>query len=82
MRHLGIYAYRVAALRRVTAHPPVALEQAEALEQLRMLWLGIPIQLTVVEREPAHGVDTEQDRAAIEELVRRRAEDDRSLVAE
>lgn len=82
LRHLGIYAYRVAALRRVTAHPPVALEQAEALEQLRMLWLGIPIQLTVVEREPAHGVDTEQDRAAIEELVRRRAEDDRSLVAE
>lgn len=85
LRHLGIYAYRVAALRRVTAHPPVALERAEALEQLRMLWLGIPIQLTVVDEEPAHGVDTEEDRAAMEELLRRRAVEDgdeRSLVAE
>ena len=82
LRHLGIYAYRVAALRRVTAHPPVALEQAEALEQLRMLWLGIPIQLTVVDEEPAHGVDTEEDRAAMEKLLLRRAEEDGSLVAE
>jgi len=84
LRHLGIYGYRVAALRRVTAHPPVTLEQAEALEQLRMLWLGIPIQLTVVDEEPAHGVDTEEDRAAMEELLRQRegSADDRRRAAE
>jgi 3-deoxy-manno-octulosonate cytidylyltransferase (CMP-KDO synthetase) len=72
LRHIGLYAYRVAALRRVTAHPPVALEQAEALEQLRMLWLGIPIQVLVVDEEPAQGVDTEDDVPRIDRLLRAR----------
>jgi 3-deoxy-manno-octulosonate cytidylyltransferase (CMP-KDO synthetase) len=82
LRHLGLYAYRVAALRRVAAHPAVAIEEAEALEQLRMLWLGIPIKLLLLEDEPGHGVDTEEDRRAVEELLRRRAEGEpRGLVA-
>lgn len=72
LRHLGLYAYRVGALHRVTSHPPVAMERAEALEQLRMLWLGIRIHLTVVDDEPAHGVDTPADREAMEALLRAR----------
>jgi 3-deoxy-manno-octulosonate cytidylyltransferase (CMP-KDO synthetase) len=70
LRHVGIYAYRVAALRRFAAHPPVALEKAEALEQLRMLWLDIAIRIGVVDEAPAHGVDTPADLAAAERALR------------
>ncbi|HMB73298.1 MAG TPA: 3-deoxy-manno-octulosonate cytidylyltransferase, partial [Gammaproteobacteria bacterium] len=42
-RHVGIYAYRVAALQRLAAAPVCALESAEKLEQLRCLWLGMRI---------------------------------------
>ncbi|WP_306671141.1 hypothetical protein [Endozoicomonas sp. SESOKO1] len=61
LRHLGLYAYRVETLQKlVTTHPPV-MEQFEALEQLRALWLGIPIHVATVTEPPGHGVDTEAD---------------------
>ena len=44
-RHLGIYAYRVAALLRLAALPPSALEQLEKLEQLRALEHGMDIRV-------------------------------------
>lgn len=61
LRHLGLYAYRVEALRRFSAAPPSALERAEGLEQLRFLELGMRIRIArAAERIPA-GIDTPAD---------------------
>ncbi|HWJ06502.1 MAG TPA: 3-deoxy-manno-octulosonate cytidylyltransferase [Steroidobacteraceae bacterium] len=61
LRHVGIYAYRVGALARITAMAPSPLELSEKLEQLRALQAGLRI---VVERcvvPPGLGIDTEHD---------------------
>jgi 3-deoxy-manno-octulosonate cytidylyltransferase (CMP-KDO synthetase) len=58
--HLGLYAYRRSFLMRLAALPPEPLEQLEKLEQLRVLALGHPIQVGVVERSGC-GVDTYED---------------------
>jgi 3-deoxy-manno-octulosonate cytidylyltransferase (CMP-KDO synthetase) len=60
-RHLGIYAYRVGALHRLTALPPSSLELTEKLEQLRALQAGLPIAIQTAEVVPGVGVDTEHD---------------------
>ncbi|RUM94928.1 MAG: 3-deoxy-manno-octulosonate cytidylyltransferase [Thiothrix sp.] len=60
-RHLGIYAYRVKVLKKITSLPVCAIEKAEALEQLRALWEGIDIHVSIVDNAPTHGVDTEED---------------------
>lgn len=65
-RHLGLYAYRCAALRRLAALPPSPLEQAERLEQLRALENGMNIALARAVQVPGPGVDTEADLAAAE----------------
>lgn len=61
LRHLGLYAYRVETLQYLVTTQPPAIEQFEALEQLRALWLGIPIHVATVIEPPGHGVDTEAD---------------------
>ncbi len=61
LRHLGIYAYRVATLARIAQAAPNPLERAESLEQLRALGLGIGIFVAVVAEAPGHGVDTPGD---------------------
>jgi 3-deoxy-manno-octulosonate cytidylyltransferase (CMP-KDO synthetase) len=61
LRHLGLYAYRVSTLRRLSAAPQAALERAESLEQLRALALGVPIHVTVLDEAPPPGVDTPED---------------------
>ncbi len=58
--HLGLYAYRRSFLLRLAALPPEPLEQLEKLEQLRVLALGHPIQVGIVE-ESGFGVDTYED---------------------
>lgn len=60
-RHLGIYAYRVDALQRVTALPPAELELTEKLEQLRALQAGMKLVVDVASATPPPGVDTEAD---------------------
>ncbi len=60
-RHLGIYAYRVAALLRLTQLEPSALELAESLEQLRALQAGMNIAVATAVTQPGQGVDTPQD---------------------
>jgi len=58
--HVGLYAYRRAALERFVALPPSPLEQQEKLEQLRALEAGMRIDVTIVETVP-RGVDTPAD---------------------
>jgi len=60
-RHVGLYAYRVAFLRRYAGLAPSPLEQWEALEQLRALWHGYRIRVMPLEAAPAAGVDTPED---------------------
>lgn len=60
-RHLGLYAYRVDALARLSAMPPSELELIEKLEQLRALQAGMKIVLGVVASPPPAGVDTPED---------------------
>jgi 3-deoxy-manno-octulosonate cytidylyltransferase (CMP-KDO synthetase) len=58
--HIGIYAYRRAALARFVRLPPGALEQREKLEQLRALEWGMRIAAARVDHAP-FGVDTPAD---------------------
>jgi len=58
--HIGIYAYRRAALERFVALPPGALETRERLEQLRALEAGMHIDVEIVRSVPL-GVDTPAD---------------------
>lgn len=64
-RHLGIYAYRVDALQRLTGIPPASLETAEKLEQLRALQHGMRIMVATASVVPGMGVDTEHDLATV-----------------
>jgi 3-deoxy-manno-octulosonate cytidylyltransferase (CMP-KDO synthetase) len=69
-QHLGIYAYRRDVLLAIAATPPSSLEQAEKLEQLRMLQTGGTILVAVVDHA-ATGIDTPADYAAF--VARRKA---------
>jgi 3-deoxy-manno-octulosonate cytidylyltransferase (CMP-KDO synthetase) len=61
LRHVGLYAYRVAFLRRYGQLAPAPIEQWESLEQLRALWHGFPIRVVECGEAPAPGVDTPAD---------------------
>jgi 3-deoxy-manno-octulosonate cytidylyltransferase (CMP-KDO synthetase) len=61
LRHVGLYAYRVGALRQITAMPPSSLELTEKLEQLRALQAGLRILVGVCVAKPGPGIDTEAD---------------------
>jgi 3-deoxy-manno-octulosonate cytidylyltransferase (CMP-KDO synthetase) len=65
LRHIGIYAYRVGFLRQYPQLAPSPLEVLEALEQLRVLWHGLRIAVTVTAHVPGPGVDTPQDLARV-----------------
>ena len=59
-KHLGLYAYRKAALDRFVSLPESSLEKSERLEQLRFLENGIPIFVGETPYDSV-GVDTEED---------------------
>jgi 3-deoxy-manno-octulosonate cytidylyltransferase (CMP-KDO synthetase) len=67
-KHLGIYAYRKAALERFAALPPGWLERVERLEQLRLLENGIDIYVAAAPADTI-GVDTEEDLARAEAVL-------------
>jgi 3-deoxy-manno-octulosonate cytidylyltransferase (CMP-KDO synthetase) len=69
-KHLGIYAYRAAALERFHRLPPSALEQVEQLEQLRFLENGMAIAVVETPNDTI-GVDTEEDLERVEAYFRR-----------
>jgi 3-deoxy-manno-octulosonate cytidylyltransferase (CMP-KDO synthetase) len=71
-KHLGIYAYRKAALERFAALEPSPLEVAERLEQLRLLENGIALYVAAAPRDTI-GVDTEEDLLRAEALLLTRA---------
>ena len=71
VRHLGIYAYRGAFLKRYVAEAPCALEKTEKLEQLRALWMGAKIAVVRTEDEGV-GVDTPEDAIRIEAILKDR----------
>ena len=71
VRHLGIYAYRGAFLKKYISEPPCGLEKTEKLEQLRALWMGAKIAVIRTADEGV-GVDTPEDAVRIEAILRTR----------
>ncbi|MGZ6012776.1 MAG: 3-deoxy-manno-octulosonate cytidylyltransferase [Caulobacteraceae bacterium] len=69
-RHIGIYGYRRAALRRFNAAPPSPLERREKLEQLRALELGMQIWAAAIDKPPI-SVDTPADLERARDWARR-----------
>lgn len=71
VRHLGIYAYRGAFLRKYVAEKPCAVEMTEKLEQLRALWMGAKIAVVKTDDEGI-GVDTPEDAKRVEKILHER----------
>jgi 3-deoxy-manno-octulosonate cytidylyltransferase (CMP-KDO synthetase) len=69
LRHIGIYAYRAAFLRRFPSLPVSPLEVIESLEQLRVLWHGERIAVHLSEHPAGIGVDTPEDLQRVRELL-------------
>ncbi len=70
--HIGLYAYRRAALERFVQLPPSPLERREKLEQLRALEAGMRIDVAIVDSVPL-GVDTPQDLEKARAMLTRRS---------
>ena len=66
--HIGLYAYRRAALERFVGLAPSALERREKLEQLRAIEAGMRIDVTIVDTVP-RGVDTPADLVTTRHLL-------------
>ena len=69
--HIGLYAYRRAALERFVSLPPSPLERREKLEQLRALEAGMRVDVAIVDSVPL-GVDTPADLEMARNLLGRR----------
>mgnify|MGYP000108945901 CR=1 FL=1 len=61
LRHMGLYAYRAGFLKTYAQLGPSPLERCEMLEQLRVLWHGYRISLSITVEAAAPGVDTTED---------------------
>jgi 3-deoxy-manno-octulosonate cytidylyltransferase (CMP-KDO synthetase) len=68
-RHRGLYAYRVAALRRMAQLPRGALEEREQLEQLRALEHGLSICVGEAREQPGPDVNTLEDLERVSTLI-------------
>ncbi len=68
-RHLGLYAYRLSALRRYTASQPTPLETSERLEQLRILEQGGQIAMAAACEFIPAGIDTPEDLQRVRKLI-------------
>ncbi len=66
--HIGLYAYRRAALERFISLPASTLEKREKLEQLRALENGMRIDVTLVEKVPAD-INTAEDVAELSKML-------------
>jgi 3-deoxy-manno-octulosonate cytidylyltransferase (CMP-KDO synthetase) len=70
LRHIGLYAYRAGVLARLATAAPAPSEEAESLEQLRALHIGLSIFVALSEQVPGHGVDTPEDLERLEAALR------------
>lgn len=70
--HVGVYAYRPAALELYASSPPSELEMLEGLEQLRFLDLGVPVAVVEVPHPPfaLRELNNPEDVAPIEQALR------------
>ncbi len=68
-RHIGIYAFRVHALRQFVAWPMGALERLESLEQLRLLEHGVDLLVVETPEPVPGGVDTPADLGRVRAIV-------------
>lgn len=71
LRHLGLYAYRAATLRRFAELERTPLERVESLEQLRLLENGLPIAVALAPEPIPAGVDTEADLQRVARILAR-----------
>jgi len=71
LRHVGLYAYRAAFLKRFPALAAAPLERLESLEQLRVLWHGERIAVHVSDERPGPGVDTPEDLERVRAIIGR-----------
>jgi 3-deoxy-manno-octulosonate cytidylyltransferase (CMP-KDO synthetase) len=69
LRHIGLYAYRVRSLSRLSQLSPTVLEESEKLEQLRALEHGLQIRVAIAAMRPGVDVNTPADLARIRELL-------------
>jgi 3-deoxy-manno-octulosonate cytidylyltransferase (CMP-KDO synthetase) len=72
-RHIGIYAYRVAALLKLAALAPSELEMREQLEQLRALENGLTVRVAAAAEPPGPDVNTLADLERVAQLIAVRA---------
>ncbi len=75
LRHIGIYAYRASFLHAFGRLSVATIERIEALEQLRALYHGYKIGVTITQEAPPSGVDTEQDLHAARQLFKTHSEE-------
>ncbi len=73
LRHVGLYAYRAAFLRRFPGLSAAPVEHTEALEQLRVLWHGHGIAVHVAADSGGIGVDTPADLQRVREIFAQQA---------
>ena len=69
LRHIGLYGYRAGFLGRYRQLEPAPCEQLEKLEQLRVLWHGMKIHVSIAAQMPGPGVDTHDDLQRVEGLM-------------
>ena len=70
-RHVGLYAYRASFLKAFSGLSVAPTEHFESLEQLRALWHGYRISVTLIDAAPAPGVDTPEDAERMRKLFDR-----------
>ena len=68
-KHIGLYAYKVDLLKKFRAMQSCELEQAEKLEQLRLMWHGVKIHVALASSIPGHGVDTPEDLERVKSAI-------------
>ncbi|MFM2641267.1 3-deoxy-manno-octulosonate cytidylyltransferase [Vibrio chagasii] len=68
-RHIGIYAYRVSALREFCSYAEDELESYEKLEQLRALSHGMSIGAMTYDGDVPHGIDTVTDYESVKKIM-------------
>ena len=69
MQHIGLYAYRTQFLHAYQTWDETALEKIEQLEQLRALYYGARILVSVMQDHHSPGVDTIEDLEKVRELI-------------